>query len=208
MKNKRELTTMLKEAAIMFAITLIAGLALGFTYQLTKEPIRIQQEKKMRQACQEVFADASEFTIIAVTPHEELLADLESRGVTVGKVYETTDSSAARLGYVIEVSTRGYEKPISIYLGVRNDGTLNGVSIVEIAETPGLGMRAEEVLVPQFAGKQVKEFTYTKVGSQSDSEIDAISSATVTTKAFVNAVNAGLKFFAEELMQEGGESNE
>ena len=203
MKNKRELTTMLKEAAILFAITLIAGLALGFTYQLTSEPIRIQKEKKMRQACQEVFVDASEFTLLAVTPHEELLADLDARGVTVGKVYEATDSSSAKLGYVIEVSTKGYEKPISIYMGVRNDGTLNGISIVEIAETPGLGMRAEEVLVPQFAGKQVREFTYTKVGSQSDIEIDAISSATVTTKAFVNAINAGLDFFASELYEGG-----
>lgn len=207
MKNNRELATMLKEAAILFAITLIAGLALGFTYQLTKEPIRIQKEKKMREACQEVFTDASEFTVIEIMADEETMTEMASRGVTVGKIYEATNSSATRLGYVVEVSTKGYEKPISIYLGVRNDGTLNGISIVEIAETPGLGMRAEEVLVPQFAGKKVKEFTYTKVGSQSDSEIDAIASATVTTKAVLNAVNAGLDFFADEL-QEGGDGNE
>ena len=60
----------------------------------------------------------------------------------------------------------------------------------------------------QFVNKQVTEFTYTKAGSQSDSEIDAISGATITTEAITNAVNVGLKFFAGELMQEGGDGNE
>ena len=56
-------------------------------------------------------------------------------------------------------------------------------------------MRAEEVLVPQFAGKQVDRFDYTKSGAASDSEIDAISGATITTKAVVTGVNAGLVYF-------------
>jgi electron transport complex protein RnfG len=51
------------------------------------------------------------------------------------------------------------------------------------------------VLVPQFTDKNVESFTYTKTGSTSDSEIDAISGATITTKAVVNGVNAGLEYF-------------
>ena len=73
-----------------------------------------------------------------------------------------------------------------------NEGNLNGVSILTIAETPGLGMRAEEVLVPQFENVEATAFTYTKSQSQSDREIDAISGATITTKAVVNAVNGGV----------------
>ena len=46
---------MLKEAGILFAITLIAGLLLGFVYELTKEPIRLQEEKAVQEACQAVF---------------------------------------------------------------------------------------------------------------------------------------------------------
>ena len=52
---------MLKEAGILFAITLIAGLLLGFVYELTKEPIRQQEEKAVQEACQAVFADAEHF---------------------------------------------------------------------------------------------------------------------------------------------------
>ena len=77
-------------------------------------------------------------------------------------------------------------------MGVQTDGTLNGISILEISETPGLGMQAEAVLAPQFAGKQADSFTFTKTGAALDNEIDAISGATVTTKAVTNAVNTGL----------------
>lgn len=205
MKDKKELTTMLKEAAILFAITLIAGLALGFTYQLTKEPIRLQQEKKIREACQKVFSNAAEFEVTEIEPGEELQQDFANRGVSVGTVFQALDDSGNILGYVIEMtSTEGYGGNIGLYMGVQMDGTLNAVSILEISETPGLGMEAESVLVPQFEGKQIKEFTYTKSGSQSDSEIDAISGATVTTKAVLEAVNAGLDFFGS-ILWEGGD---
>ena len=55
-------------------------------------------------------------------------------------------------------------------------------------------MKAEDVLVPQFTNKSVDAFSYTKTGSTSDSEIDAISGATITTSALTNGVNAGLSY--------------
>ena len=70
---------------------------------------------------------------------------------------------------------------------------MNGVSITEISETAGLGMEAPNVLIPQFAGKQVESFVYTKTGAAAENEVDVISSATITTRAVTNAVNGGLK---------------
>ena len=103
-------------------------------------------------------------------------------------------------GYVLTLSTKeGYGDNITFSMGIANDGTLNGVAILTSNETVGLGLEAEKVLVPQFAGKNVESFTYTKTGSTSDSEVDAISSATITTRAFVNAVNAGLEFYNNNL---------
>ena len=67
------------------------------------------------------------------------------------------------------------------------------------------GMKAEEVLKPQFAEKNVGQFTYTKTGAMTSDEIDAISGATITTNALVNGVNAGLECFKNEL---GGGVNE
>ncbi len=208
MKNKKDLMIMLKEAGILFAITLISGLVLGFVYQLTKDPIRLQQERKVREACQAVFADATDFAeqnIVLTAQQQEAYGQM---GVTVGDVYLALDQSGNSLGYVIEViSSEGYSGNIGLYMGMQKDGTLNGISILDISETPGLGMEAGNVLVPQFENKKVTAFTYTKTGAQDDTQIDAISGATKTTKAVVNAVNAGLQFFGESL-QEGGADNE
>ena len=185
--------SMLKDAGILFAITLIAGVILGFVYELTKEPIRLQEEKAVREACQTVFATADAFEVLEYAVPEELERELSGNGIKPGTLYEALGNGGNHLGYVLEItSTEGYGGSITLYVGVTQDGVLNGVSILSISETPGLGMRAEEVLIPQFEGKEAGEFTYTKTGSTLDSEIDAISGATITTKAFVNAVNGAL----------------
>ena len=201
MKNKKDIQAMLKEAGILFAITLIAGLLLGFVYELTKEPIRLQEEKAVQEACQAVFADAAHFEELdPYTPSSDTAQKLSDTGITIGTVYEA-------LGYVIQTtSSEGYGGNIVLYVGIRLDGTVNDISILSISETPGLGMKAGDVLVPQFHQKNVKSFTYTKTGSTSDSEIDAISGATITTKAVTNAVNGSLLAFNDYV--QGGAGNE
>lgn len=196
---------MMKDALILFAITLISGLLLGLVYQVTAEPRREQQERKIREACQAVFAQADQFETLDYAVNEVLAEQLAGEGVKIGTVYQALDSAGSPLGYVIETTSgAGYGGNITLYAGITNDGIVNGVSILTISETPGLGMRAEEVLVPQFAEKQAVVFTYTKTGSQSDSEIDAISGATITTKAVTNAVNGAVSAFIQDL-QKGGE---
>ena len=128
---------------------------------------------------------------------------------SVNEVMKALDASGSLLGYVITVTSHeGYGGDISFSMGIRNDGTLNGISILAISETAGLGMRADEVLKPQFANKKVAQFTYTKTGAVSDDQIDAISSATITTSAVTNTVNAGLYYFQTALQAEGGSGNE
>lgn len=200
---------MLKDAAILFVITVIAGAILGAVYSVTKDPIAEQEERKKQEACQEVFADASTFEEMG-TSEEEMSAAVAAGGYgksSVDQVMKARDDAGNVLGYVITVTSHeGYGGDIQFSMGVRTDGTLNGISILSISETPGLGMRAEEVLKPQFADKQVQQFTYTKTGAASDDQIDAISSATITTNAVTNTVNAGLYYFHTAL--EGGSGNE
>jgi electron transport complex protein RnfG len=199
-QNNNEKKIMLKEAGILFAITLLAGLMLGFVYELTKEPIRLQEEKAIQEACRAVYVTAEAFEEAAYAPSAELSAQLKETGVEIGTVYNALDAAGAHIGYVLETTTsEGYGGKITLYMGVTNEGQLNGISILSIAETPGLGMRAEEVLVPQFENVKADIFTYTKSQSQAENEIDAISGATITTEAVVNAVNGGVRFVSEEL---------
>ncbi len=202
-----DIKTMLKEAGILFAITLISGLVLGFFYELTKEPIAKQQAEAIRKACSAVFAEAASFEETEYSVSSDLADQMATDGVRTGTVYKALSSGGELLGYVIEsTSIKGYGGEIVLYLGVRLDGTLNDISILSISETPGLGMRAEEVLVPQFHNKQVTSFEYTKNGASKENEIDAISGATITTKAVTAAVNDGLALAAE--LTEGGAANE
>lgn len=198
MKNSSDIKVMLKEAGILFAITLIAGLVLGFVYELTKEPIRLQEEKAIQEACAAVFPESAEvgmtFEVEEYTPGAELAAELAENGVEIGTVYAAVSQGGTFHGYVVECTSKeGYGGNIVLYVGVTTDSTVSGVSILEIAETPGLGMKAEDELVPQFTQVQTDAFTYTKTGSKAENEIDAISGATVTTEAVTNAVNGGLK---------------
>lgn len=200
---------MWKDAMILFAITLIAGLVLGVVYQVTKAPIAAQEEKAKQEACQEVFADAEKFEPLETA--EITTADWEENGfagVDIGEVMAALGGDGSGLGYVITVTSKeGYGGDIEFMMGVRSDGTLNGISLLSISETAGLGMRAEEVLKPQFKDKNAESFEYTKSGAMGDNQIDAISGATITTNAVTNAVNAGLYYFRTVLV-EGGSVNE
>lgn len=211
MKNKSDVSVMLKEAGILFAITLISGILLGFVYELTKEPIRVQQEKAVQEACMAVFPGSEtrgiSFEEYAYTPDAERTERLAADGVEIGTVYRAVAGDGALCGYVVEAaSSRGYGGDIVLYVGVDTEGVVGGVSILDISETAGLGMEAPNVLVPQFSGKAVDQFSFTKSGSRTDSEVDAISGATITTKAVINAVNGGLET-AKSLLR-GGDANE
>ena len=199
---------MMKNTAILLVITVVSGLVLGLIYQITKDPIAEQEARKKQEACQEVFQDAASFEameVTAVNPAEWNEAGY-SREI-VDEVMKAVDASGSLLGYVITVTTKeGYGGDIQFTIGVRTDGTVGGMAILSISETAGLGMRAEEVLKPQFAGRQAEKFEYTKSGAVSDEQIDAISGATITTNAVTNGVNAGLYYFRTKLG--GGSANE
>ncbi|MCR5254574.1 MAG: RnfABCDGE type electron transport complex subunit G [Acetatifactor sp.] len=206
MEKNKDILTMLKEAGILFVITIFAGILLGFIYELTKDPIKVQEEKAKQDACKAVFASASEFE--ETTDFDKLIGTLSfDEGVSIGKVYRAKKDSGETLGYVIEsASSKGYGGDIDLYIGIDVSGKIGGISILEISETAGLGMRAEEVLSPQFKEKKAESFVFTKSGAVESNEIDAISGATVTTKAYTEAVNGAVTVF--ERINEGGGSDE
>lgn len=203
--------SMLKDAAVLLVITLFAGLILGFVYQITKQPIAMAEEKAAKEAYAEVFPVAADFEKLELAMPEdsawvEEWSNAGFKGVEIVNTLEAKDNAGEKLGYVLTVTSHeGYGGDITFTMGISADGTINGISILNISETAGLGMKAEAVLKPQFANKKVQGFTYTKTGATSDSQIDAISGATITTNAVTTAVNGGLYYFQTQL---GGSSYE
>lgn len=193
---------MFKNTLVLFVITLIAGISLSLVYSVTKEPIREQEEAKKQKAYQTVFEDAEHFVEEENFDPEAATALLhrankgEFENDEIQMLAAAVNESGETIGNVITVTTHaGFGGDITFAMGVRSDGTLTGVSITAISETPGLGMRASEVLSPQFTEKPTDtRFVVTKAGAAYPFEIDAISSATITSQALTDAVNAGLAF--------------
>ena len=204
MKNK-----IIKDALALTLITLVAGVALGGVYEITKDPIARQEAQAKAEAYEQVFTDAAAFEEVEMddTLIQTIRDQLDQEGYkaqSIEEVMRAEDQSGETLGYAFAVVTsEGYGGDIRFSMGVQNDGTLNGISILSIGETAGLGMNADTpAFKDQFVGKQVEKLQYTKNGATQDDEINAISGATVTTNAMTNGVNAGLCAFRE---MEGGD---
>lgn len=196
----------IKDSFILFAITIISGLLLGWVYDITKEPIEKQKQIAKEKACSVVFEDAAGFDAVDLNQFSGKTA---FAGGDVEEVLAARDGAGTQLGYVITVTSHeGYGGDITFMVGIRNDGTVNAISFTSISETAGLGMKAKnDEFKTQFNGKNVSAFVYTKQGAAAENEIDAISAATITTSAVTGGVNGALAFFHDNLAT-GGVVNE
>lgn len=200
---------MVKNTLILTAITLISGLLLGFVYEITQGPIARSKERAKQMAYQEVLTDAEVFVAFDkfdAAQAKKLLNDAKITGCHVDEVVEAKKGSET-IGYVVTVTTsEGYGGNIQISVGIYSNGKVSGISILSISETAGLGMKAKEpAFYKQFANKQETFFEVIKKDAMKGNEIEAISGATITSKAVTKAVNAGVTYFHEVI---GGAENE
>jgi len=109
--------------------------------------------------------------------------------VTIEEAAAGTDAVGAAAGHVVTVRTLdGRDAPITLSVGFLPDGTISGILYSELNETPGIGMNVqEESFTGQFVGKPAQFLTL-------GADIDAVSGATVSSQAVVNAVNAAIDF--------------
>ncbi|MBO5522063.1 MAG: FMN-binding protein [Roseburia sp.] len=191
------------DALVLFAFTVVLGLLLGVVYGITKDPIDKVNYEKTQAAYQQVFADAASFEAYADFDADAAQAVVTENGYAdeIEDVQVAKDASGNAIGYVLTVTAKdASQSTITFSVGIQNDGTVNGYSITSIAETPGLGMKAqEEEFYSQFEGKNVETFTVVKSAPTADNEIESISGSTITSRAMANGVNACLVYFRNVL---------
>lgn len=191
----------MKDALILFAITLVSGICLGFVYDVTKGPIEQATIAANNKTYREVLSAAESFETAAgseetIKATAEEFNTLGYGSVAIESVLEGKDASGTVVGYVINsLSKNSYGGAVKLSIGFDMDGTITGVGIREISDTPGLGLKAKEPAYrDQFIGKNTDVLTVTKSGQAADNEINAISGATITSNATTNAVNAALYY--------------
>lgn len=196
----------MKDALILFAITLVAGACLGGVYEATKEPIAAANLAAKEEAYRTVLPDAASFeaddmTDVMVSANAEV-SGLGYGNVTVDEAAVALDGSGTPMGYVVTTTSKdGYGGAITVSVGVLADGTVNGIAFLTLAETAGLGMNADTDWKNQYAGKNVDAFSVTKNSASAENEINAISGATITSNAVTGAVNTAVYFVKNCLAQ-------
>lgn len=194
-----------KDALILFAITLIAGVLLGIVYDVTKAPIAEQAELAKQNAYKAVMADADSFEQIdnpdKYTAQESTVLPDEFKADSVTDVVAGVKDGKI-VGFVVTVvASDGYAGDIKFSVGISKEGEVLGTSILSIGETAGLGMRAKQdpTFLAQYANKKVDKFVLVKdgTGESSDDKIDAIGGSTVTSKAVTNGINSAIVVYKD-----------
>ena len=178
----KEKTEIIKVGLILFAITAVAALVLAVVNNFTAPVIAENNKRAEEAAMRYVLPDATEFTKTDFTPDEASSAK---------EVYQGGDA-----GMVVKVSPVGYAGKIDIVVGIDNDLKVTGIQIINQGETAGLGANCtNDSFKSQFVGK-TENITVVKNGAK-DNEIDAISSATITSKAVTKGVNDAISAVKE-----------
>lgn len=208
--KKVKKSSIVKDALSLTIITIICSFALAFMYELTKDPIKAQEDAKKNEAYQVVYETAD-----SLSTDEELLQlamdndlsslDADYAGITIDDVIQAQDVNGNIIGYIIKSNTRGYSSTISVAIGYSMDGVVQGIELLAINDTPGFGMELKNSeFIDRFTDVATDHFKLTKGSASEANEIDVYSGATITTEAVVGAVNAGLSFLTENVAELGG----
>lgn len=166
------LKNMAKLGGILCAIALVTALLLALTNELTKDIIANHLVEKKNEAMAQVI-QADKYVPASNEPGVYELYLAEKKDGTV-------------VGYTVSLSEYGYAGEIDMMIGVTLDGTVSGVSITDMSETPGLGDNAKKPeFTNMFKGLSKNDIAIQKEGGK----IQALSGATVTSKAVVRGVN-------------------
>jgi len=180
----------IKPAASLFIAAAITVAALSFVYNKTYEAIEKQKSKAQEQAMKELLPKANGFKEI----------EIEKTGSinTVYEGYHETNRLEERemIGYILKLSPEGYSGEIEFLAGVSiEDEKITGIRILRHSETPGLGALAvKKDFYGQFSGRDISPLRVTKTAPAGRDEIQAITSATITSRAITNAVNEAIEW--------------
>ncbi len=180
----------IRMALTLFAITAVVAGALAAANYFTAPIIEQSAQERLDQSLKTLISDANRFE--AAEKFETSVSFGETK-VPVEEVYLALDGGENRLGYCVRVMPNGYSDVIDMLVAINRDGAVSGVQILAISDTPGIGMKVQtneefqnRLLGLEDSVKAVK--TTPSVG-----EVQVIAGATVSSKAYINGVNAAIE---------------
>ena len=188
-KLKSSITNM---ALVLTGVAVITGGILAYVNDVTSGPIAQQKEKALADGIKAVMGGGDLNVSKTDTVRQN---DANGKEITF-IIYQTQDKQKKDLGAAVESTTQGFGGNLKILVGFDPEGNVLGYTLLEHAETPGLGAKADKWFQKgakgDIIGKNPKEeFVVIKDGGQ----VDAITASTITSRAFLLAVNNAYKAY-------------
>ncbi len=184
MGSKRE-STFINMVITLFVIAAVSAGILGGVYVLTKEPIAIAKRKKQEKAIKMVLPAFDTLESVKVPDamgNDSLLFTYAKKdGKVIGVAVNT-------------YSDKGFGGLVYLMVGFLPDGTINNTAVLSHVETPGLGTKmSSPEFKDQFNGKNPETFKLKVTKDKGD--VDAITAATISSRAFCDAVDRAYQTF-------------
>lgn len=193
-------------ARLLVALTLIAciaGLILSMVEKATREPIKAQRKAQMVKALSAVLP---EFDNSPDNDSVVLENGVDKKGNPITISFYRARKGDELVGTAFKViASEGYSGNIEVMIGVKPDQNLNAIEILTHAETPGLGSKiGESWFKEMFKDKNLNNADWRV--KKDGGEFDQISGATISPRAVVKAIKAGLEFYrdnSDKIIAEG-----
>ena len=187
MAKKKE-STLINMLVALLVIAAVSGGVLGLVYGVTKDTIAQVDQKKNEAAIQAVLPLEGEITYKADT------MTFSDEGVDMTFPCNLAyDANGNFQGAAVKTSEGGFGGKIDMMVGFLADGTIKGTSVLSHAETPGLGANMTGKFKDQFVDKNPADFRL--IVKKDGGDVDAITAATITSRAFSKAVDKAYKAF-------------
>ena len=179
-------SSLLNMVLVLTGVAVVMGGILAYVNHLTEGPIAEQKTKALADGIKSVMG-VSEITVSKTDTVRQ--NDAKGKELTF-IIYETQDAQKHDVGAAVESTTGGFGGDLKVLVGFNPDGKILGYTLLEHAETPGLGAKADKWFQKgekgDIIGKDPKEpLTVSKDGGK----VDAITASTITSRAFLLAVN-------------------
>ena len=182
---------------MVLVLTLVTGTwggLLSLVQMATEDQIQYQRIKNIKAPALRQAVSVS-YDNDPVKDRKTLVVGRDSKGNPIEKTFFYAKKNGQIQAIAVESSASGYEDQVGVMLSIKvQDGTLDGIAITTHSETPGVGTKAFESkgFMSQFTGKSLS----TNFSSQGG-EMDAVSGATYTSNAVMNAVQKGVEIYNE-----------
>lgn len=185
-------STLLNMVVVLVAVAVITSGLLAWVNHVTEEPIRMQDELALANGIKEVMGTDQ----LTVTSDEEVKKEFDGKEL-VFVVHKTADKQGKFLGAAVESTTMGFGGELKVLVGFDAEGKVLGYTILQASETPGLGAKADKWFQADGKGSIIGKTAAQPLTVNKDGgDIDAITASTITSRAFLKAVNQAYSVYA------------